>query len=231
MIIGFDISADYGHFSHPATVYSSLSYPVPPKTTVMGMLGAIMGLENYLAFNAIRYSVVIKTLAGKRTFCFNGVKDALSQLNLEKAGAGFSKGRKQFYRELLVAPSYTIYCDLSGIDADTRNALIATLEAGKSMYPLYMGINMCLAELKYRGAYELRSQEAERVAIHSMVPLSSTFELEAGKQYSDIRMATSVDAARNFGGFSDYLVETTGESITCKACAFHVVGEHNIILS
>jgi len=231
MIIGFDISADYGHFSHPATVYSSLSYPVPPKTTVMGMLGAIMGLEDYLVFNAIRYSVVIKTLSGKRTFCFNGVKDALSQLNLEKAGEGFSKGRKQFYRELLVAPAYRIYCDLSGIDADTRNTLIAILEAGKSMYPLYMGINMCLAELKYIGNYELTQQEAETVDIHSMIPLATGFELETGKQYSDIRMATTVDASRNFGGFSDYLVETTGESITCKACSYHIAGEHNIMFT
>ena len=35
----------------------------------------------------------------------------------------------------------------------------------------------------------------------------------------------------NFGGFSDYLVETTGESITCKACSYHIAGEHNIMFT
>lgn len=229
MLIGFEISADYGHFSHPATVYSSLSYPVPPKTTVMGMLGAIMGLENYLFLNAIRYGVVVKNLSGKRTFCFNGIKDALSQLNLEKVGQGFGKGRKQFYRELLVAPKYEIYCDLSAIDAKEQTKLLEYLEKGQSLYPLYMGINMCLAELKLLGAFELVTGSARR--IDSMIPLTLSFELEAGKEYTDVRMATTVDAGRNFGGFSDYLVETTGQSIACSATECVLANDRQIVLT
>ena len=46
-IIAFRLFGDYAHFSHPETIYSSLTYPVPPKTTIMGFLAAVIGEEGY----------------------------------------------------------------------------------------------------------------------------------------------------------------------------------------
>lgn len=229
MIIGLEIYSDFGHFSHPATIYSSLTYPVPPKTTVMGMLGAIMGESDYLFLNAIKYACIVKNIDGKRNFCFNGVKDALKELNLEKAGQGFGKGRKQFYRELLINPKYEIYLDLSAIDGSKTKKLLELLRDGKSLYQLYMGVNFCLASYKFLGVFEAAAQQCENIHIDSIVPLSSNFGIEAGKSYTDIRFATAVKEGRIFGGFSDFLVETSGKPILCKNVEYSEVNDKKVV--
>jgi CRISPR-associated protein Cas5h len=231
MVVGFKLRADFGHFSHPATIYSSLTYPVPPKTAVMGMIGAIMGLDDYLFLNRMRYSVTVKNISGKRNFCFNGVKDALSQLTFEKAGQGFGKGRKQFYRELLIDPEYTVFCDFSGVEGDFAERFVMHLKEKKALYPVYMGINLCLADFEYIGVFEAKACSGEAVMIDSMVPLESAFEIEPGKNYTDIRMATTVSEGRIFGGFRDYLVETTGEAIRCKGIDYTELGDEKVIFT
>ena len=229
MIVGLEISSDFGHFSHPATIYSSLTYPVPTKTALMGMLGAIMGVSDYLFLNDIRYACIIKNLDGKRNFCFNGIKDALKELNLEKAGNGFGKGRKQFYSELLVNPKYEIYVDLSALDGPIREKLIGLLEDGKSMYQLYMGVNFCLATYRFLGIFESKIQQADNAHIDSIAPLSADFSIEAGKSYTDVRFATTIGSGRIFGGFSDFLVETSGKSILCKNIEFTEVNDKKAV--
>lgn len=229
MIIGLEIYSDFGHFSHPATIYSSLTYPAPPKTTVMGMLGAIMGESDYLFLNSIKYACIVKNLDGKRNFCFNGVKDALKELNPEKAGQGFGKGRKQFYRELLINPVYEIYADLSALDGGAIDRLIDLLNVRKSMYQLYMGVNFCLASYKFLGVFEAKMQYGENAHIDSFVPLGVDFGIEAGKNYTDIRFATSVKEGRIFGGFGDFLVETGGKPIFCKNIEFCEVNGKKVV--
>jgi len=195
----------------------------------MGMLGAIMGESDYLFFNDIRYACVVKRLDGKRNFCFNGIKDALKELNLEKAGNGFGKGRKQFYRELLINPRYEIYVDLSAIDASKTEKLLSLLKDGKSLYQLYMGVNFCLASYRFLGVFEAIAQKAESIHIDSIVPLSSDFCIEAGKNYTDIRFATTVKEGRIFGGFSDFLAETSGQSILCKNIEFIEINGKKVV--
>jgi CRISPR-associated protein Cas5h len=55
-IVAFMLRGDYAHFSHPATIYSSLTYPVPPKTAIMGFLGALIGEEKPHKLSKIKYS-------------------------------------------------------------------------------------------------------------------------------------------------------------------------------
>ena len=217
MIVEWVIEGDFAHFSHPATIYSSLTYPVPPKTAVMGMVAAIAGIDEPARLVDMEVAVGIESLSGKRRFSFNGVKEALSVLDPKKwleCKSGI-KERKQFYRELLVAPRYRIFCDLGALKE--RDRIVGAMERGRSYYPLYLGINLCL------GSYELievhgraESVEERRLEFDTMVPLDYPFLLEPGKQYTDVRMATRVDGERHFGGFRDYLVELGGKRITCE---------------
>jgi len=240
MITCFKMWADYGHFSHPATIYSSLTYPIPPKTTVMGMLGAIVGLDkmdivksdiqsNYNFLNKIKYSVVIEQLKGKKNFIFNGVKNALPSIKsncyIQKI-----KQRKQFYRELLINPSYEIYLDLSELDNEKEAKIIENLKTKKSLYSLYMGINFCLANFEYIGDFTSKSIDTDNfVDIHSFVPLPANFKIEPDRAYSDIRIATSIDNERIFGDFKDLLVETTGKPIRVQIKQYKNINGKNLI--
>jgi CRISPR-associated protein Cas5h len=44
-LISFKIQGRFGHFLRAEAGASALSYPVPPRTAIMGMIGAVLGLE------------------------------------------------------------------------------------------------------------------------------------------------------------------------------------------
>lgn len=222
--------ADYAHFSHPATIYSALSYPIPPKTTVAGMLGAIAGLDDYLALGRIRYSVVIKQLKGKQSYVFNGIQAALPSISLDEKVQKI-KNRKQFYRELLVEPIYDIYLDFLDVPAEIAGKTIQKLSAHQSDYTVYLGVNFCLANFEWHPVASWQDKTGtESVMIDSFVPLNTEFELEAGKNYTDIRIPTEIDEGRIFGGFTDLLVETSAKEIKATVSEWVEVDGNNIIL-
>lgn len=41
----FDVWGDYAHFRRFYTTTSPLSFPIPPRTALCGLIGAIIGLE------------------------------------------------------------------------------------------------------------------------------------------------------------------------------------------
>jgi CRISPR-associated protein Cas5h len=230
MIIEFDLWADYGHFSHPATIYSSLTYPVPPKTTIMGFLASVGGLnsvEEYSFLNRMGYSCVIKQLDGKENFCFNGIKDALPSI---KKTQQHIKQRKQFYRELLVNPRYKIFIDFSEC-LDESIKIIENLKNHISLYQPYLGINFCLANFEFVAEHQPKITSTNQpVSIDSFVTLDTAFEIEFDKNYSDIRMATTVEEGRVFGGFSDLLVELSGKTILAKPKEYVEIDDYKLIM-
>ena len=231
MIVEWLVEADHAHFSHPATIYSSLTYPVPPKTAVMGMLAALAGRSGYTELNRMRYAVRIEKLEGKRRFSFNGIKEALRELDPKKT-PGFHKGRKQFYRELLVGVRYRLFCDLRQVDERMREEIASAMRAHKAYYPLYLGINFCLADYRLCAIHERSTtQQNDEAPVDTMVPLDTDFILEEGKRYTDVRMPTTVDEKRNFGGFRDYLIELEGKPILCRNVETQKVGEYSVIWS
>ena len=41
----FEYAGRFGHFLRAEASVSALSYPVPPRTALLGMIGAVLGLE------------------------------------------------------------------------------------------------------------------------------------------------------------------------------------------
>lgn len=229
MIIEIDFWADYGHFSHPATIYSSLTYPIPPKTVVMGFLGAVGGLasiEEYKFLNSIRYSVKINQIEGKENYCFNGVKDALPSVKNYQQNI---KQRKQFYRELLINPSYKLFIDFSECLEESK-VIIENLKNHIALFQPYMGINLCLANFEFIAEHSsIVKQSNDFIPIDSFVTLGTKFEIEFDKNYSDIRMATLIEKERVFGGFSDLLVELNGRAIFAQPKEYVSINNYNLI--
>lgn len=224
------IWADYAHFSHPATIYSSLSYPIPPKTTVAGLLGAVAGLDDYLELGRIRYSVVIKQLKGKQSYVFNGIQAALPSINLDEKIQKV-KNRKQFYRELLVEPIYEIYLDFSDVPNEIAEKTVQRLALHQSDYTVYLGVNFCLANFEWNPveSWEVKSG-SDMIMVDSFVPLDTGFELESGKNYTDIRIPTEITEGRIFGGFTDLLVETSAKQIKAAVSEWVEADGKNLIL-
>ncbi|MEH1010744.1 CRISPR-associated protein Cas5 [Campylobacter concisus] len=148
-IVAFRLFGDYAHFSHPATIYSSLTYPVPPKTTIMGFLGAVIGEEEYFKLSNIQYSVKIDRQILKKSFVFNGIKFALSSNMHIEEGYQNAKEKKQFYRELICLPSYVVFLNLENLGQSYQDKIISNLKEHKTAFTPYLGINFCIADFSW----------------------------------------------------------------------------------
>lgn len=233
MVVAFRYWADFGHFSHPATIYSSLTYPIPPKTSIMGALAAIGGLESleeYLFLNAIRYSVVVENISGKQSFCFNGIKNALPSVKANQA-VQIVKSRKQFLRELLVNPRYLIIVDFGELANDERvQVIIRNLQEHIALFPVYMGTNLCLADFEWVECAGEYISNDQMMPVHSFLPLPADFEIEPNRSYTDVRIPTTIDKGRIFGGFTDLIIETSGKGIKAKPQQIYKTPEHNLLM-
>lgn len=213
-IIAFELSGDYAHFSHPATIYSSLTYPVPPKTAIMGLLGAIIGEMNYFKLNDIGYSVILSSQFRKKTMIFNGIKFALSSSIHIEQGYQDSSEKKQFYKELIKDPRYVIFVDLSALNASYKENIIDSLKAHRCVFTPYLGINFCIADFKY---IEIKNCELvhEKESFIDTFVLMDDFIFDA--QSFDIRLATArmacgCEEGRIFKDFKDFVIKLSGNS-------------------
>jgi len=212
--VAFKLTGDYAHFSHPATIYSSLTYPIPPKTAIMGFLGALIGEEEHYKLNAIRYSIRVDREIVKKSFVFNGIKFALSSNMHIKEGYQNSSEKKQFYRELICSPSYTVFLDLSLLDEGYTKRIIQYLKEHKTSFTPYLGINFCLADFEWIEIESLKKIEDESCEIDTFT-LKDDFEFDIenyGVQLTTANIACDVEEHRIFKDFKEFIVEIGGEN-------------------
>jgi len=213
-IIAFRVTGDYAHFSHPATIYSSLTYPIPPKTAIMGFLGALIGEEEHYLLNAILYSVKVNKEIVKRSFVFNGIQKALSASMHIKEGYQDASKKKQFYRELICSPSYTIFIDLSKLDKLNREAIVSAIREHKTKFTPYLGINFCIADFEWIEIEQLKKIE-ESISEVNTFTLKEDFEFDIenyGAKLTTANMACSVEEHRVFKDFKEFIVEIGGKN-------------------
>ncbi|ANE32836.1 CRISPR-associated protein Cas5 [Campylobacter hyointestinalis] len=218
-IIAFKLTGDYAHFSHPATIYSSLTYPVPPKTTIMGLLGAVIGLDEYWELENLLYSVKINSQIRKKIFVFNGIKFALStNFNLEE-GYQNSSEKKQFYRELLCTPSYTIFLNLENVEDKFKKKIISSLREHKTAFTPYLGINFCIADFEFVEIKKCEKVTKSLVEVATFV-LQEDFIFQPDNydvRLTSSRMACKVEEGRIFKDFKDFVIEINGgQSLNAK---------------
>ena len=213
-IVAFKLTGDYAHFSHPATIYSSLTYPIPPKTAIMGFLGAVIGEEEHYKLRDIKYSIKIDKAIVKKSFVFNGIKSALSSNMHIKEGYQNSSFKKQFYRELICSPSYTVFVDLSLLYKEYQEKIIKYLKEHKTAFTPYLGINFCLADFEWIEIEKLEKIKEDFTQIHSFT-LKDDFEFESenfGVKLTTANMACDVEKGRVFKDFQEFIIEIGGEN-------------------
>lgn len=212
-IIAFRLFGDYAHFSHPETIYSSLTYPVPPKTTIMGFLAAVIGEEGYYKLSDIKYSVKVDSPILKKSLIFNGIKFALSSNMHLKEGYQNSGDKKQFYRELICNPSYVVFLDIGGLDKELQERIVKNLKGHKTAFTPYLGINFCIADFEWIDVKEVNEVKERECEINTLAT-ADEFIFESGNakaKLSTFKMPCDVEEGRFFKDFQDFVVEINGQ--------------------
>lgn len=146
----FDIWGDYAHFKKIYVTTSALTYSLPFKTTIYGLVGAIIGLDNkknsYLNyFNEKNCQLAIQVI--------NPVKIQRININLSPKPGPIKDNRKPTTMEYIVKPYFRIF--FSHTNGEIYNSLKENLGEKKTVYTPVLGLAHCLANFGFLGEYEL----------------------------------------------------------------------------
>lgn len=153
-VLVFDISSDYAHFRQPYSTTSALTYAIPPRTTVLGIVGAILGIDSggfgksehiaELEKASIKIGVRVMRPIEKIRFNMN--------YSYTKADAA-TKGvlHIQVPVEMVKNPLYRFYVAADNGIFEKLEKMVTNKE---SYYTPYLGISEFLAQVKYVGTYK-----------------------------------------------------------------------------
>lgn len=221
----FDIWGDYGHFRKFYTTSSPLTFSIPPRTTICGIIAAIIGLdkEEYLKYftkDKANIAIKLNNQVDKTRVSYNLINTKTAKMYSK------IKDRTQVTFELLKNPSYRIFINHS--DEEIYHRLKNFLQQGKNYYTLSMGLSQFIAEFKYLGEKELnfKTNEDKFVDISTAIAFDEGLqvEFENGKEYFRDMMPNEMGEDRVIVEYKKILFERNGLPIRCK-CDYYMSNE------
>lgn len=182
--LSFTVRSTWGHFKRVGRTVTKQTYRIPPRTTVAGMVAAIVGAERnsyYDAFQGNNSAIAITPLSDLRTVNIptvglgtdpkqdvtTNVGNYYSEYNLTYQDT--TQDRQLHGYEVLADPAYRI--DIAVEDDSFYNELQEHLTAGTAVYPPSLGKSEYLATIEDVQSEEPTRLEAEdSVDVDSVVP-------------------------------------------------------------
>lgn len=222
-VIVFRYRARFGHFLRAEASVSALTYPVPPRTALMGMIGAVLGLPKDTPQVELRESriAVCGTVPQTHWHRVKLRKDPPTALSMKvKRGA---KGQKNPAPEMatlnkqewLFKPDYEIIASLPGA---YHEEFTDRLKNRRWHYQPCMGLSEMLADLEFvsDGNATLLSPDSD-VLCESVACRAEGTSIDGRRTVEDgvplamlpLRMPREVTPSRVFS-HADYLIERFG---------------------
>ena len=215
-VLVFDVWGDYAHFRRGYTTTSPLTYPFPSRTTLAGLISAILGLPRdsyYKLFGKDNSAFALQIL--------NPIRKIKITQNLIDTKTGFylwdNKGqRTQIPFEFIKKPKYRVYAWLSDQKFDD---LIKLIKEHKSVYTPYLGISECIAnfEIFKDGMFEVEKKRVngEEVEIHSIIKKGAVkkIKLEKGKNYGIVKVPGFMNQDRSVSKYMEFYYEEDGKPL------------------
>ena len=234
-ILVFDIWADYGHFKVPYTTSSPLTFPVPPKTALYGIISAILGWdkESYLIHfqdELWQFGIGIKNPIATVYIPENFIDTKRAKMfgRMPKN----NPCRTQINIEFIKNPYFRIYVSSKSNYLENLKNMI---KEHKSVYSVSLGISECLANFKYIGFYDFERKQVnnEFVEISTIVPfkyLSDASQidfLQENRKFLKIHLPLEMKPDRELIKSEYFLVEANGNPIKIKNTDYYHVKDLN----
>jgi CRISPR-associated protein Cas5h len=174
-IVCFRLTGRYGHFLRAEGGVSALSYPIPPRTAVLGLLGAILGLEKDQP-QAVLEPAYIAIQGRIPQTHWHGTKfrqDPVEHLprtiekNMKAKAGGNIDLPKIAAQEWLLNPDYQMWVSLPD---PFQSELEQRLKERRWHFQPCLGLSEMLAELVYLHSASARPVPAGIHAVSSLVP-------------------------------------------------------------
>ena len=168
----FDVSSRFGFFLNNLTTTSGLTHNVIPRSTVEGLVGAILGLQSNEypeKLEGSNIAVQILSPIRKHTIEQNFIHETWLQTAGQKAHPPTESVdyHWQASQELLVSPKYRIYFSNPEVDSD----LELFLANSKARFIPYLGKSSMIASVKFIGKYRYEKNPSRQyVDVSSIIP-------------------------------------------------------------
>jgi CRISPR-associated protein Cas5h len=224
-IIVFDLWGDYAHFRVPYTTSSPLTFPIPTKTALYGLIGAILGYDKneYLKkFNGDkwRFAVYLKKPIKKIYIPINFINTKEAKLFARMPRD--KSCRTQINMEFLKEPNYRIF--VNSENEDELNNLKELLKNHKSNYTVYLGISECIANFKFIGDYNDNDEVTninDYMEISSIIPTSQINDGKIDFTFNDLKILkvhipTEMKPDRELIESQFFILEANGKKIKAQ---------------
>lgn len=231
-LLAFDIWGDYAYFRRGYTSTSTITFPFPSRTTIAGLISAILGLEKdsyHDIFNEHNSKLGLRILNPIKKININ-----LNYINTKESivlSEIKSNPRVQLQAEFLKDVKYRIYVSLES--TNLMEELFSNLNEHKSVFTPCLGISECIADfsLLYDDILNLNSSNEHETYINSVILKDSgDLVIESGKKYGSVKSPGFMNSKRVVSKFLEYFYEENGNAIKVKNCDCYSVGDEHFVL-
>lgn len=229
-VLVFDVGGEYGHFRKFNTTTSPLTYSIPPRTALIGMIGAILGIEREIGIGKFKkgqvpladllapdkadLAVQILNPTSKVMMAFNLLNTKTSFFNIEN--------RTQIEFELLKNPKFRVFIRWENTALFTQ--LEEKLSNKHSDFTVSLGLSQHLADVSYVGKYAIHKMTENdahtsvisAVKLNALDPLNPIQFNQEFKYISDT-MPIYMTSERIVKEYAEVIVEANGKPILVKS--------------
>ncbi len=236
----FDVKGEFAHFKKIFTTTSPLTYGVPTRTALTGLLGAILGYERdsyYETFEPGNCDIGLKIMrpVRKTRINLNLLKTKDETENLIHYGKEYPETieRIQVPLEAIKEPAYRLFVSFE--EEDLHEDLKRKLREHKSVYTPYLGLSEFIAQFEYFGTEKVIKRTSEKKQISTIIPEKhiSNIQVEKNLRYERERvpgnMSINTEGNRTPVEFIDLVYEKEGNPILLEDITYHEVGDDNVL--
>lgn len=225
-VIGFKIYSDFGHFRKHYTNMSAMSFFVPPRTAIAGIVGAIIGIDRSVLYDKITidncFISIIPTCSLQ--------KRVITQNYLRGWYGGKPENKNPTNIQLIYKPQYIIY--FKHDDNSINDILIRNLQNHEPVYVPYMGNNRHILNFEYIGQKELEQiQVFEYVNINSVLEFNKVIDIKFNTcNIARDTMCAHMTSDKTPILYKEYILSINNTPVTCKINThFYKIDNMNIV--
>lgn len=234
----FEYAARCGHFLKAEANANGVTYPVPPRTALLGMIAAVLGLrKDALARELAEARVAVEGAVPRRFWVkVNVRKDPPAplpwQIKAKDKGTSSEQRNFRFPQEWLWEPRYRVWASLPEPHHD---ALVGRLRDRRWHFTPCMGLSEMLADLTFLHEGTAEPLPEASHFIGSVVPreagqVDTALAADAGLTLQSLRMPHAVTEDRVFSHRA-YWLEHEGRPFPFKTPqAWRLGGETVVFL-
>jgi CRISPR-associated protein Cas5h len=228
--VRFEIEGPWGLFRKPYAPVSPVSYPLPPPTAILGLVGAVCGYGKHEYHERIgwrSFRAGVRLLRPVRTF-----RAALNLLNTKDKLDALWRPSKENHRmqipfEFLVAPAYRIW--VSGLEEEAAAQLVERLTGLGPVYTPVLGLANCLADVRFvvEGELEELGPNGTVEPLDCVVPLveGASIDYDPKRGYQRLRVPATMDPQRKVHRYPEVVVADDAGSVLASGVPRYRLGD------